>query len=283
MQRTRSHPIRLLGPPLAALIALLLAVLLLALFLLARNALALQGAPAAQALRPPSCYAWSLINQTGLEADGLELALTGLPTVTAVYTGAGNPFGAPAGVHVAGGGVMLEFAAAPPTSIFPADPVQMGLCAPGTLAGAVFTWRSGATDLAPALVAPGLAWVWPATDTLALEAANSSPLSLTLLALNVLDPGVGLTVDDLDASVAAVLPLVAEAITVPVDLLPGTSVAASVALDAGADPPQVGKRYLVHAQWAEYGDPAAAYDFFVLAQEASPRVLLPLISRDQDN
>lgn len=277
MKRTLSPSLGLLGPPLAALLALLLAGLLLAVLLLARS-LALPGAAAAQATQPVSCYAWSFINQTGLDADGLDLDLTGIATVTQVYTGAANPFGPPADANAAGSVLTLSFGGEPPTTtVGPSDPVQMGVCAPGALQGATFTWRSGGADVPPPLVAPRLAWSWPASDTLHLQVTNGSAVSLTLVALDVLDPGADLSLDDLDAAIASVLPLVAQAITEPVDLLPGAGVSATVSLDAGADPPALGKHYLVQGRWADINDPNAAFDFFVLVQEASPRILLPQV------
>jgi hypothetical protein len=285
MKRTLSRSSGLLGPPLAALLALLLAGLLLTVLLLART-LALQGAGAAQAAQsaqPESCYAWSFINQTGQDADGLEVALSGIPTVTRVYTGTANPFGPPAGVGAAGGVVTLSFGGSAAFLVGPADPVQVGACAPGALQSATFTWRNGGADVPPPLVAPGLAWSWPASDTLDLQVTNGSAVSLTLVALDVLDPGAGLTVDDLDAALASALPLVAQAITEPVDLLPGADLGVAVSLDAGADPPALGKRYLVHGQWAGVDDPNAAFDFFALVEEAAPRVLLPQVLNQQGN
>lgn len=282
MQRTRTRFTGLLGPPLAALTALLLAGLLLALLLLARSA-SVQGAPAQQAAQAVNCYMWSFMNQTGQDADGLHLDATGIQTVSAVYAGDGNPFGAPATVGPAGGGLRLAFTAPPGFPVGPADPLQLGFCAPGALQGATFTLRNGNANLPAALQAPGLSWLWTSTSTLGLEVRNAGAVSLTLVAADVLDPGAGISVDELDPSLAAMLPLAAQVISEPVDLLPGASVAAAVSLAAGPEPPEVGKRYLVYVQWADIDDPNATYDFFALLPEASPRLLLPLISKQPGN
>ena len=88
--------------------------------------------------------------------------------MTRVYTGVANPFGPPADANAAGGALTLSFGGSSAFLIGPGDPVQMGVCAPGALQGATFTWRNGGADVSPPLVPPQLALSWPASNTLQL-------------------------------------------------------------------------------------------------------------------
>ena len=240
-----------------------------------------QSSVSAAAAETEYCYTWSLSNQTGQDVNGLEVKAGGIETVLRVYEGAGNPFGPPASTSSASNILTLKFGGTDATVIPPAEPVQMGLCAPTAVSGVQFTWLQGSTTVQPALVAPGLAWTWPNTGTLQLQLTNSTGISATLLALDVLAPESTLGVDEMEPVTAASLPLAARLNEDPLDMLPNAVLTFTTAFEGAVEPVAPGNPYLIQVQLASIEDPSVTVDLFVqLVAPAAPRIFLPLIQNN---
>ena len=103
------------------------------------------------------CYAWDVFNGTGLDADGLSVRLTGVQSVSTVYTGDANPLGEPrpvSGFDAPTGSYLLDLGDNAVT-VAPGDSTRVGLCSPNAVSGATTThpcdakWRERKWLVAP--------------------------------------------------------------------------------------------------------------------------------------
>jgi len=191
----------------------------------------LDRAALAAALQPNRyCYTWDFLNNTGQDVNELHIRLAGIQTIGAVYTGTLNAFGDPDGTsgYDSGAGIyQLNFIS---NTVEAGDLNQIGICADQPVLALdsntgtpPFSWSVDGTPLAPAPGFAGLTWNWVGRNHLSVQLTNDPQVSMTLLALNVLDAGTPLSLDDLNGTVAADLPLVNELAPDPMDLAPGVS------------------------------------------------------------
>lgn len=283
---TRALPrfIGFLGPPLVALA--LGVVLLSVLGLGSRHGPVVTAQAAAVAATPTeSCYTWSLYNYTEGDANGLQLYVTGIATVTQVYLGGGNPFGAPAtsSYDSAQDRLTLSFGGTDDTIVGPADPVQMGLCAQEAVQAVQFYWMTGQVPIVPPLMVPGLAWNWPATGTLQVTLTNNTGISATLLSFDVLAPEETLGVDDLEPAVVEYLPLASDFVAEAFDLVPGAVVSYTTAFAATDEPVTPGKPYVIQVELGGAEDPSVVFYLFVQVEAPTPsaqnQLFLPLVNK----
>jgi len=268
-----------LGPP---LVVVLLAGLLLTGLTVVHSAQPALGSRAELAIAAGSeqCYTWEAVNGTDQDADGLHIELTGVQTVTQLYTGDANPFGeagAASGydpgnnrytVVLGGNGVVVASGEA----------VRIGVCTPQVVSATRFAWEAGTTVLAPDATAPALAWGWPAGDTLDLQFSNTTGVTITLFALQLLDPGTALDLDSLDGAIAAQIPSAGEGITETLELAPGSVVSSTFTF--AVDPEVTDVAILFAAQWAEGEDLAVTSALYAqTTAPALPHVYLPAVNR----
>ena len=226
------------------------------------------------------CYNWDFLNNTGDDANGLRIRLAGIQTVTDIYTGTMNTFGAPdagSGYITATNVYSLYFSGA---TVSAGDLTQIGLCTdqpalaldPDT-GSPPFAWTVDGNPVADQPAFAGLTWHWDGRGHLQVQLTNDPQVSMTLMSLNVLDAGDPLALDDLNAEVAAGLPLVSELAPDPLDLGPGETSTYDVTFDADA----VGLAapshpYVLEAVLASADDPDNTIHLY--SQSLSP--LLPL-------
>ncbi len=265
----------------AALLAA--ASLIMLIGLLASSALA--RAPTSSASAPPDfhppteyCYAWDFGNNTGYDANGVQLRLAGLQAVDQVYTGTLNPFGDPdpsSGYDAGTNTYRFNFANGFASD---SDRVQLGLCANqsqlrlSNLASAS-VWLSGTEPLVPAPLFAGIEFDWLARDQVTVTLVNEQALTLTLDTAIALQPEEPLPLEDLTSDVAQQLPLEAELITEPLTLPPLASQSFAVSLTALNQP------IVVEADLSAEDDPGNT--IHLLAQTMVPgwQVFLPVVLR----
>lgn len=160
------------------------------------------------------CYNWDFKNNTGQDATDLHVRLKGVRTIGGVYIGPLNPFGAPdvtSGYDATAGVYNLNFSGytAPSGQL-----VHIGVCTDSPIlrfeAGSglpPFYWTIGGQPISPAPLAFGLAWDWQNRRHLRLTLRNSQQVTVTLMSLELLDPGMALELDDLNADTASTLSL----------------------------------------------------------------------------
>ncbi len=224
-------------------------------------------------IAPPEryCYAWAFMNNTGQDANDLHVRLTGVLTVSSVYMGPENPFGAPdasSGYDAGTGTYSLNFGGA---TVADGDTAQIGLCTNQPLlaldqAGGTppFSWTADGVPLATAPLFTGLRWRWLNRNQLEVQLTGDRQVSMTLLSLSLLDAGTKLGLDDLNEAVVSTLPMVGEFAPDPVPLNPG----AASTVDVYFEPPVV------------TGDPLA--NTAALLEPNHPYVLEAVLSAQDD-
>ena len=208
--------------------ALGLVLVALALVLLRSSAPQALAMPAAVGNDPDRyCYTWQVFNGTGQDANDLHIGLQSMVNVSQVYTGSYNTFGpadSSSGYDSAADSYKLNFSNA---TVAPAETMLVGLCSDhGTLAlgpsnPSPLYWSADGVPLDPAPLFIGLDWNWRSPHSLHLGLVNSGNVTVTLLALNMLDPGNKLALEDLNGDVASSL--------APVNDMTGGDVSATVA------------------------------------------------------
>jgi hypothetical protein len=187
-------------------------------------------APQAIVDSPRYCYNWDFLNNTGQDANDLHIRLNGIQSISNVYTGVLNPFGAPdasSGYDAGAGVYKLNFSNG---TVLNGDMAHIGLCTnqpvlmlpqgPGV---PPFTWTLNGQTLSPDPLFAGLAWNWISRTHLRVQLSSDRHVSMTLMALNLLDAGNALELDDLNGNVVGQLQLVSNLAPDPVPLAPGTS------------------------------------------------------------
>lgn len=232
------------------------------------------------AFRPPDeyCYAWIFGNNTGYDTNGVRLRLSGLQSISQVYTGTLNPFGDldPSSGYDAGTNTYrFNFDNGYASD---SDQVQLGLCANqpqlrlSNLPSAA-VWLSGTTPLEPAPLFAGIEFDWQARDQVTVTVVNEQALTLTLESAVALQPEVLLPLDDLTSDIAMQLPYVAELITEPLTLPPLAAQSFAVQLTTLNQP------IVFEAHLSTEDDPGNSVH--LLAQTMVPgwQVFLPVILR----
>ena len=136
------------------------------------------------------CYAWDVFNDTGLDADGLSVRLTGVQSVSTVYTGDANPLGEPrpvSGYDAPTGSYLLDLGANAVT-VMAGDSTRVGLCSPNTVTATTMQWLSGEDPLGDPLDPPSVTWQWISLSEVAVAVHNTAAAPLTLIDLRLLSP-----------------------------------------------------------------------------------------------
>jgi len=173
-----------------------------------------RAAPASIANASRYCYNWDFLNNTGQDATDLHIRLKGIRTVDELYAGVLNPFGLPdasSGYDASADVYNLNFSGG---MVFSSDMAHIGICADSSAlvldpASGLppFYWTIEGQPISPVPLVFGLTWDWQSRRHLLLTLHNSQNMTITLTALNLLDPGVPLALDDLNPDVVNTLPL----------------------------------------------------------------------------
>ena len=196
-----------------------------------RNTIIARSRPAAAVITPNRyCYNWDFVNNTGEDANDLHIQLKGVVTVTNLYTGPSNPFGAPdpsSGYNAQAGAYDLNFSNG---LVGPGEIAHIGVCSDNPVlvlndgSGAPpFRWTQDGRTLTPYPLFVGVSWDWLNRRQLHIQLTHDQNVTLTLLSLNLLDATDMLELDDLNESVATQLPLAGVLAEDPVQLAPGGS------------------------------------------------------------
>jgi hypothetical protein len=226
------------------------------------------------------CYAWDVFNGTGLDADGLNVRLTGVQSIASIYAGDANPLGAPrpgGRYDVASGSYLLDLGTNAVT-IAAGESVRVGLCSPNVLASARMQWLSGAGALGTVMNLPIVTWRWLSLDVLQVQVQNTAATPMTLLDLRLLSPETHPAVDDLESAGAANLDTAGAGLEEPALLAPNAVLTLRLPLAAEGPAPRAPIAFAV--EWAE-GDDLAATDtaYIVAGVPDAIRTFLPAISR----
>ena len=238
--------------------------------------------PAARRLPPTPvehCYAWDVFNGTGLDADGLSVRLTGVQSVSTVYTGDANPLGEPrpvSGYDAPTGSYLLDLGANAVT-VAAGDSTRVGLCSPNTVTAATMQWLSGEDPLGDALNPPAVTWQWISLSEVEVAVHNTAAAPVTLLDLRLLSPETQPAADDLEGTEVDNLNTGGAALEDPV-LLDANAVF-TMRLPLAADGPAPGDPVALSVEWAVGDDLAASSTAYVAAGVPDAiRTYLPAIS-----
>jgi hypothetical protein len=132
----------------------------------------------------PSCYTWDFLNNTGLDATGLVIHLKGITSITDVYSGVLNPFGAPdpaSGYNPTTNVYSLIFSGG---TVPDSGMAQIGICANRPAlrldtAQPAFYWVESGTPAAPAPLFASLEFNWVSPDHLQVSLYNEQATPLT--------------------------------------------------------------------------------------------------------
>ncbi|MFN8469829.1 MAG: hypothetical protein U0X20_30005 [Caldilineaceae bacterium] len=225
------------------------------------------------------CYAWDVFNGTGLDADGLSVRLTGVQSVSSVYTGDANPLGEPrpvSGFDAPTGSYLLDLGDNAVT-VAPGDATRVGLCSPNAVTGATMQWLSGANPLGDPLDPPAVTWRWISLTEVEVSVHNTSATPVTLLDLRLLSPETQPAADDLEGTEVDNLNTGGAALEDPVLL--DTNAVVTMRLPLAADGPAPGDPVALAVEWADGDDLAASSTAYVAAGVPDAiRTYLPAIS-----
>lgn len=237
------------------------------------------------------CSTWDFLNNTGQDVDDLHVRLKSVKNVSDVYTGTLNPFGPPTtSVYSPTADVYeLDFSGA---TVYDSDRVRIGLCTDSPLLRigtdtSAFNWTSGGTPVSPNPLFTGLEWNWQKTGQLTIHVVNEQNMTVTLMALNLLETDNALSVDDLEGDVAAQLPLALELLPDPQTLAPYGFGDFSVSFKPAADvmPPdqapllETNHAYVVEAVVVDATDDGNTAHLYAQGLSPLARLSLPLVNR----
>ncbi|MBI5879982.1 MAG: hypothetical protein HZB53_20225 [Chloroflexi bacterium] len=239
------------------------------------------------------CTGWEFLNNTSQDVNGLRFRLSGIPTVTSVYTEVYNPFGptdGSSGYDAGANAYRLNFSGA---TVDASGMVHVGFCSdsPGLLldpqAAQPLMWTLTGTQVLSNPLFAGVAWDWPSPPHLRVRVVNAQNISMTLVSVNLLDPGTALALDDLTADGTATAMPVLEMLDAPRDVGPLADSFFDVFFDlsSGATPPDHAQRlevnhpYILDIVMESIDDPGNGVH--VYAQGLSPPVqlYLPAVAR----
>ncbi|TMC58149.1 MAG: hypothetical protein E6J26_05400 [Chloroflexi bacterium] len=242
------------------------------------------------------CSNWDFVNNTGQDVNDLHVRLQGVTTVSDIYTGTLNPFGASTtSVYSPTADTYeLNFSGA---TVFDSDRVHIGLCTDtpllriGATDPSAFTWTNNGTTVTPNPLFTGLEWSWQGFNHLQVRVVNEQNVTTTLMALNLLDAENALGLDDLNGDVAAQLPLVLDLLDTPRTLAPQSDSFFDVYFNPGGNtintPPyqaplqEPNHPYVLEAVMNDATDETNGNTAHLYAQALLPfsRLSLPFISR----
>lgn len=240
------------------------------------------------------CYNWDFLNNTGQDVNDLHVDLKGLRSVTEVYTGTLNPFGPPgpgSGYDPAADVYRLDFAGA---TVLDGDVVHLGLCTPHPVlqigspaATPPFFWTQDGARVQPEPLFVNLAWKWQGRSRVQFVLGNTGDMTMTLQALNLLDAGQQIELEDLNAPAVAQLPMVGNLAPDPMLLPPratsffdGFAVSATNAQHSQhASLLEANHSYVLEAILTAEGDEGNVVHIYSQALSPSDGALLPLVHR----
>lgn len=186
------------------------------------------------------CYNWGFLNNTSVDADGLQARLASIQVIGEVYTGSWNPFGDPlpgSGYNPKTDSYLLAFSGGP---AYTGDLVYLGFCTDAAMGrtssatSAPLIWQMGGAQATPAPLFLGVRWTWVGLNSVQIQIFNDTPVAMTLLTANLLDPGEALPLGDLTGEITAGLPLLQELLAEPLALPAGSMAAFSYPISASA-------------------------------------------------
>ena len=232
----------------------------------------------------PSCYTWDFLNYTGQDATGLVIHLKGIPSITDVYTGVLNPFGAPlsssgynsaTGVYslIFGGGVVPDSGMA-----------QIGICTslPAIrldTAQPAFYWVVSGSPASPDPLFAGLDFNWINSNHIQVHLYNEQSITLTAFSFSVLIPSSLLSLDDLNNGVVSTLPMASEQITDPLQLSGGASTTFDIFFNQSNVQVAFGAPIVLEAVLSPQDDPGNSFHLIVQTSEPFTKVYLPLLNK----
>ena len=224
---------------------------------------------------PPNCYTWGFLNNTDQDANDLHLRMTGVVNLTSVYTGTMNPFGLPdsSGYDPITQTYHLDFSNATAGT---GEQVMLGFCSSASEVHLdvprdtpPFYWSLDGQALQPAPLFVGVKWNWQDASHVQITLENSNGITLTLMSLNLLEPGVALPLEDLSDEIAAMLPMTSELAPDVQVLAPGGSLVFDV-----APPTALARPNFTFAPAASFAEAAL--------QPMQPYVLQALLAAEDD-
>jgi len=232
----------------------------------------------------PSCYTWDFLNNSGLDATGLVIHLKGIPSVTDVYTGVLNPFGAPdpssgydstTDVYslIFGGGTVPDSGMA-----------QIGICTsqPALRLDTVqpaFYWVVPGTTATPDPLFAGLDFNWIDPNHLQVHLYNEQSTPLTLYSFYVLTPIGPLSLDDLNDGVASTLPMVNDQITDPLELAGGANTTSDIFFNQGGVHVAFGAPIVLEAVLSTQDDSGNSIHLIAQTSQTFAQIYLPLLMK----
>ncbi len=240
------------------------------------------------------CYTWQAFNGTGQDANDLHVRLQSMVNVSQVYTGSYNTFGpadSSSGYDIAADVYKLNFSNA---TVAPAETLLVGLCSDyGTLAlgpsnPAPLYWSADNVPLDPAPLFVGLNWDWRGQHNLHIGLVNSGNVTVTLLSLYMLDPGIKLALEDLNGDVASGLAPVSDMTGGDVaQLLPGSTTYFTMTFDDSGSsfPPghapllEPKHPYVVEAVFQDWNDPGSVWSLYSQGLAPLAELFFPTVLR----
>ena len=236
----------------------------------------------ALAASTPSCYTWDFLNDTGQDADGLVINLKGIPSVSDVYTGVNNPFGAPiSGAYITSTDVYsLTFGNG---SVPDSGMAQMGICAsqPALRLATqpAFYWTVSGNPASPGPLFAGLDFNWVDSNHLQVHLYNQQSITLTAYSFSVLLPSSPLTLDDLNDGIASTLPMASDQVSDPLVLPGGASKTFDITFKDGGEQVAFGAPILLEAVLSTQDDPGDAIHLIAQTTQPFSQLYLPVIGK----
>ncbi len=232
-----------------------------------------------------NCYNWDFLNNTGQDPNDLHVRLKGIKNIADVYTGTFNAFGAPdnsSGYNPSAGVYNLNYTG---TTVYASDMVHLGICTDSFAlrldqSGGTFPfyWTANQVRVTPDPLFIGVEWGWLGANHLRLHIVNEQNISMTLMALNLLNADSPLTLDDLNNSVVGTLPLAANLAIDPLLLAPHGESFFDVFF-APANLPTRDQTFVLEVAAATWDDPGNTVHLYAQALAPPLGRFMPVINR----
>jgi hypothetical protein len=231
-----------------------------------------------------SCYTWDFLNNTGEDTTGLVAHLQNIASITQVYTGTFNVFGAPdpsSGYNPVTHVYSLIFKGA---TVNNGDLNRIGICTPSpslhldTIQPS-FYWVVSGTVGSPAPLFAGLDYNWLNPNHLQIHLSNEQSITVTADSLSVLTPGNALTLDDLNDDVASLLPVASLPITSPLEMSGGSSLSFDINLTNGGVHLLKDQPIVLEAVLSDPNDPGNLIHLLVQTTQPFAEINLPLMNK----
>jgi hypothetical protein len=173
------------------------------------------------------------------------------------------------------------------------DMVHIGFCSDSSVLRLspaadppAFEWTLTGTQVLTNPLFTGVEWTWPTKSHLHLRIVNEQPVSATLMSLQLLNAGGGLTLDDLNAVVVDQLPMVLDMLPIPQSMGPQSKQAFDAYFDdPNGVPPDHAQilappyLYVLETVLVSEADPTDSTHLFAQATAPFLPTYLPIIQR----